>query len=70
MQPQHVFAWHREQAEGEIVAQLRFDREGKPRKVGERRKIVRLEAGGIELAPKWRNLGVAARDRLLEAMKL
>src|SRR5262249_59744175 len=70
MQPEHVFPRHREQAEGEVVAQLRFDREGKAHDVGEASEIVGLDAGRIELAPKRRNLGVGTRDGLLEASKL
>src|SRR5262249_55432595 len=70
MQPQHVFPRHREQAEGKIVAQLRFDGEGKARDVGEASEIVGLDAGRIELAPKRGNLGVGTRDGLLEAGKM
>src|SRR5215471_5496229 len=70
MQPQYVFPRHREQAEGEVVAQLRFDGEGKARDVGEASEIVGLDAGRIELAPKRGNLGVGTCDGLLEASKL
>src|SRR5205807_9676886 len=70
VQPQHVFARHCEQAEGKIVAQLRFDGEGKADDVGEGLETVRLDACGIELATKRRDLRVGASDGLFEPMQL
>src|SRR5262249_40030701 len=70
VQPQYVFARHCEQAEGKIVAQLRFDGEGKPDDVSQRPEIVRLDARGIDLATKRRDLGVGASDRLFEPTQL
>src|SRR5262245_32438857 len=70
MQPQYVFARHCEQAEGEIVAQLGFDGEGKADDVRQRLESVRLDARGVKLATKRRDLGVGASDRLFEPMQL
>ena len=70
VQPHQVLARHREQAEGVIVAQVRFDREREARDVGEGLEIVRAHAGAVELAAIMRNLGMGARDRLLQAAKL
>src|SRR5262249_25410322 len=70
VQPQHVFARHCEQAEGKIVAQLRFDGEGKTDDVSDRLQVIRRDAGGIELATKRRDLGVGASDRRFEPMQL
>ena len=71
VQPQQLLARHREQAERVIVAQVGFDRERKARDVGER---LEMRPGRTPAASSLRrirrNLGVGARDRLLQATKL
>jgi hypothetical protein len=70
VQPHQLLPRHREQAEGVIVAQVRFDRERETGDVGERLEIVRPRAGRVEPCAEMRNLGIGARDGLLQATKL
>src|SRR5262249_22000053 len=69
VQPQHVFARHCEQAEGESRAQPRFDGERKADDVSEPLQILRLDARGIDLATKRRDLGVGGSARLSEPLQ-
>lgn len=58
MQPQHLFARHREHAERIVVAQVGFQREGEAHEIVERRQMLRLDTRRIEFSAKVGDLGI------------
>ena len=70
MHAQHLLTRHRKQAERKIVAQVGLGRERKAGEVGERLELVGCHPGGVELGPHVRNLGVGAREGVLEPLCL
>ncbi len=70
VQTQQLPAGHGEHAEWIGVAQVGLRRERKPRDVGERDEVGRLDAGLVELAPILRDVGVGALERLSHPARL
>jgi hypothetical protein len=70
MQPDELLARHREQAERVGVAQIGLDRKREAREVGEGAEVIGPHARSIELLPDVRDLGIGARDRLLQTTQL
>ena len=70
MQPHHLLARHREQAERIGVAHVGLGGERKAPDVVERFQRVGRDAGGIELGADMRDLGVGELKLRFEARKL
>ena len=70
MDASHLLLWHREHAEGIVVAQVLLGREGKPGEVFEPLEVCRLDARRVEFPPVGGHVLVGVPERPFEPIDL